>query len=219
MNDAIVVAPYTHREGLLEEYEAQLAAADVPFHLERIDLPGGANGFTVAKRAQFLRKMAENFIDYKVIYATDAFDVLFFGTKEELLHKAPQVFTCGAERNCYPEPHLAERISGDTPWCFCNAGLIGCHPYALLNWCNRVESGPEIDLLDQAWLNRRLADQSSLVSIDSYTDLFYVVSSEEDGSLEIKSGRLWNSRCDSFPSFFHFSGKCPTDRIRSILNR
>src|SRR5580692_8816256 len=128
MKDVIVVSCCTHHEGFLCEYEAQLTAADIPFHLESIELQGGANGFTIVKRVQFLRKMAQQFLDYKILYATDAFDVLFFGTKQELIDKAPAGFVCAAERNCYPEPHLASRIACNEPWRYANAGLIACPP-------------------------------------------------------------------------------------------
>lgn len=221
MNDVIVVAACTHREGFLDEYEEQLNAAGVPFHIEQIEpLVGGANGFTIRIRAEFLRKMATRFIDYKILYATDGWDVLFVGTRQDLLDNAPTSFLCAAERSCYPEPHLAERVAGESPWRFVNAGLIACPPDALLRWCDEVEQTAELTLLDQAWLNRRLSEQSPLVTIDTHTELFYVVSSAlEDGALQMKNGRLWNSRYDTFPAFFHFSGKCSPDRIRGMLTK
>jgi hypothetical protein len=220
MNEVIVVSACTHRDGFIDEYENQLKSANIPFYLEPLDdLKGGANGFSMNIRMNFLRKMATKFIDYKILYATDAWDVLFLGTKQELIDNAPSGFLCGAERNCYPESHLAKRIHGDTPWRYCNAGLIACPPDVLLRWCDEVESNPETDILDQTWLNRRLVESSPLVSLDSHTSLFYVVSETlEDETLQTKNGRLWNSLCNTFPAFFHFSGKCPTDKIRSMLN-
>src|ERR1700677_2559754 len=111
----IVIAGATHREGFLDEYEAQLAKADIPFHLEQLDpLPGGANSINMKLRIDYFRKMATQFKDYESLYITDAWDVLFFGDKQELIDKAPKQFLCSAERNCYPEAHLSDKIKGLT---------------------------------------------------------------------------------------------------------
>lgn len=217
MKDVIVVAGATHNEGMMNEYAEQLAAADVPFHLEPLDpMPDGPNSYTMARRVQFFRSMAEKFIDYKVIYATDAWDVLFFGTKQDLIDKAPKTMLWAAERNCYPEKL---EIYGSTPWRYANAGLTAFNPQFALGWCDAAEDRGEQDILDQAWLNRRLSKNSLLAPIDHLTRLFYVVSLDlEDGSLRVKNGRLWNASTGTFPSFFHFSGKCPTEEVRRLLN-
>ena len=221
-NEVIVVAGCTHREGFIDEYESQLAAADIPFHLEPIKLPGGANDFTITKRVQFLRRMAEKFSDYRFLVATDAWDVLFLGRKQELIDKAHRgAVLIAAERNCYPESILASHIIGNTPWRYANAGLIAAPPDALKAWCDAILTwNIDPDILDQAWFNRRLAKQSSMVALDTDTTLFYVVSSnQEDGSLRSKDGRLWNSRTNQFPVFFHFSGHCSTDYVRNIVTK
>ncbi len=89
----IVVAGATHREGFIDEYEAQLAKEDIPFHLEPLEpLPLGANSITMRKRISYFRRIAERFIDYKALYITDAWDVLCFATKHELIDKAPATF-------------------------------------------------------------------------------------------------------------------------------
>jgi len=219
VNDVIVVSGYTHREGFLDEYEAQLAKADIPFHLEPLgDLPGGANSITMQRRINFFRKMAQQFIDYKAIYITDAWDVLCFASKRELIDKAPTTFICSAERNCYPESNLSDVIHGTTPWRYANNGCVAANPSFLLGWCDAAEKMGELDILDQAWFNRRRAYQDAFYELDVTTNLFYVVSAWlEDGALQVKHGRPWNSTCDTFPSFLHFSGKCPSDGVRKML--
>lgn len=218
--DVIVVAGATHREGFIDEYETQLAQADIPFYLEQLEpLPGGANSITMRKRLVYWRKMAEMFIDYKVIIITDAWDVLFFGTRKELIEKSPVRLLCSAERNCYPEPHLTTMIHGDTPWKYANNGCIAAAPDYLVTWCHFAEEMGDLDILDQAWFNRRLAEEHrSVVTLDETTSLFYVVSAtQEDGALQCKDGRPYNSTCDTHPSFLHFSGKCPSDGVRKML--
>lgn len=220
MNEVIVVAGATHREGFIDEYEKSLADAGIPFHLEDIGpLPGGANSISMRKRINYFRKMAEQFVDYQTIYITDAWDVMFFGTKQELIDKAPETFLCSAERNCYPEANLAGIITGDTPWKYCNNGMVAATPTWLLAWCGMAEQTPDLDsMLDQGWFNRRRAEGSPLTPLDETTKLFYVVSAWlEDGALQVKDGRPWNQTCNTFPNFLHFSGKCPDDWVRKML--
>lgn len=219
MDEVIVVAGCTHREGFLDEYEASLAKAGIPFHLEQLEpLADGANSITMRRRIAYWRKMASKFSDYESLYITDGWDVLFFGSKQELIDKAPDTILISAERNCYPEPHLVDKIQGDTPWKFVNNGCIAARPSFLLAWCDQAEQTPDMDILDQAWFNRRRAEGSYLVPLDETTELFYVVSAWlEDGSLQVKNGRPWNSKTNQFPAFCHFSGKCPDDRFRAML--
>lgn len=221
MNDVIVVAGATHREGFIDEYEAQLAAADIPFYLKPLDpLPAGANSITMRRRIKFFRDIASEFSDYRTIYITDAWDVLFFGTKQELIDKAPTLFLCSAERNCYPEADLADRISGFTPWRYANNGCVAANPEYLWNWCADAERTNDLDILDQAWFNRRCAERSPLTPLDTSTNIFYVVSAWlEDGALQVKNGRPWNSVTNCYPSFLHFSGKCPSDGVRNMLTK
>lgn len=223
--DLIVIAGATHREGFLDEYETQLACADIRFHLEPLtNLPGGANSITMRRRIDYIRAMADNFSDYAHIIMTDAWDVLFLGTKEDLLNKVGDGVEISAERNCYPEPHLRQPILNHygcdpLPWSFANNGMLFGSPAKLLELCDAASKFGDLDILDQAWFNRRLVeDRADLFSLDVLTDVFYVVSStQEGGQLRMKNGRPWNSLCDSFPCFFHFSGKCPDDRFRALL--
>ena len=219
MAEVVVIAGATHREGLMDEYEAQLAKAEIPFHVEPLEhLPLGANSITMRKRIAYFRKMAEMFYDSRVIYITDAWDALFFGTRQELIDKAPETFLCSAERNCYPEADLASQITGTTPWRYANNGMVAANPMFLSGWCDEAEKLGDLDILDQAWFNRRRAYNETFYELDTTTNLFYVVSSWlEDGALQVKKERPWNSSCETFPAFLHFSGKCPTDGVRKML--
>lgn len=219
MKEVIVVAQITHREGMIDEYEQQLNDAGIPFYWHQIaPLPAGANSITMRRRIEYIKAMATRFLDYEYIVMTDAWDVLFYGTKDELLSKLPENMIVSAERNCYPESHLAPQFTSESPWRYANNGMLSATPRMLLSWCKLAEQTPDLDYLDQCWFNRRAAEGSSLVWLDETTSIFYVVSAWlEDGSLKLKNGRPWNSKYDTFPSFFHFSGKCPDSGFRRLL--
>ncbi len=219
LKDLIVACGATHRAGLLDEYQSQLSEADIPLHIEPLDaLPLGANSINMARRIAFIRRVCGRLADYQKIVITDAWDVLFYGTREEVAFKVPDTLIVSAERNCYPEPGLATLITGETPWKYCNNGMMAGTPSYLLSWCAQAESTPHLDILDQAWFNRRRAEGSPLTPLDESTNLFYVVSSTlENGELVKGFERPLNQLCKTYPCFFHFSGGCPTDRFRSIM--
>lgn len=216
----IVVAGATHREGFLDEYESQLASADIPFHLEPLPtLASGANSITMRRRIDYMRAMCEKFIDYKRIVMTDAWDVLLMAPKEELINKVPiDGMVVSGERNCYPEPHLHSKFYSSSAWRFVNNGCLAGNPEYILEWIEKASETDDLEILDQAWFNRRRAESWTPLWIDETTELFYVVSAtQEDGALQMKRYRPCNTRYDTTPCFFHFSGRCPDDRFRAML--
>jgi hypothetical protein len=220
MNE-IVVCTYCDRAGgMLEEYRDQLHRAGIAVHVETIvPFPDPAS-LPLSFKLHWMRTFATNLRHTRKLVFTDAYDVLFVGNREDAIDRIPDEVIWGAERNCYPEPHLAELISGDTPWKYVNAGLMAGSPEAILDWVADAERHPQYEPgpLDQCWLNRRRADTPSLVPLDSTTSLFYVMSAWlEGGELQAKDNRPWNSLCDTYPAFIHFSGKCRTDSFRELL--
>lgn len=216
MKDVIVVSYATHRAGLLDEYEAQLAAAGIDFHLETVELVEGINSVTARWKFEFMRRMCERFIDYQRIVFTDAWDVLFFGRKEDL--SIPPHLLISGERNCWPEDGIAEAIQSPSPWRYCNAGLVCGSPLMIRDWLLWNSSVGDPGGLEQQWFNRRIVDRASPVFVDAMTRHFYTVSADkEDCSLRSISGRPWNSRYNTSPQFFHFSGQCPTEPFRRML--
>jgi len=205
---------------MLPEYRGQLLNAGIPFHVEHIaDFPH-PSGLPVSFKFHWMREFATRFQGFDRITFSDGYDVWFIGTSD-VDENIPSEVTWGAERNCFPEPQLAEQIGGgDTPWRYVNAGMMSGSPEAILDWVTRAERHPayEGQMLDQKWLNRRLADSPELIRLDNRTTNFYVVSStQESGELQMKNSMPWNSLCDSYPQFFHFSGGCKTDSFRRLL--
>ena len=215
----IVVSGATHRAGMVDEYEAQLKAEEIPFHLEMVEpMPYGPNSMTMKRKAEFVRRMADKFWNYRAMYITDAWDVLLCGTRLKLSTAYPDLLF-SAERNAYPESDVTP---ADTllPWKYCNAGCLGGRVPNLFMWADRALREDDLDLLDQAWLNRRL--NTSFAPIDFSTRMFYTVSANhEDGALTAKHYHdklsAYNQTTGNFPSFLHFSGGCPSNEVRGIL--
>ena len=218
MNDVIVCSYATERAGMLDEYENSLAAAGIDFHLEIVSLPQGIGSVTARWKFEFMARMAEQFSSYQRIIFTDAWDVMFIGGKEELLPKIPEHVLVSAERNCWPEADLADQFSDHTPWRFCNAGMISGHPHAITAWVPWALGTADLDMLEQAWFNRRYADTPTPFVLDETTSLFYTVSFDrEGGELQLKFEKPWNSVDDTHPQFFHFAGPCSSVPFRALL--
>lgn len=221
MKDLIVCSYATHRAGMLDEYESQLEAAGIDFHLEPVTLADGINSVTARWKFEYMRRMCEQFSDYSRIVLTDAWDVLFFGAKENLMKNLPECFTVSTERNCWPEEQIAAGIIGDSLWRFCNAGMIAGSPEKILSWL-RFMTEPRVNLLglgEQAWFNRLVAYDHFSIARDLHTEVFYTVSADKErGELQVDyKGWPWNSRYNTSPQFFHFSGKCPTEPFRETM--
>jgi hypothetical protein len=218
VKDVIVCCYLTHRNGMMDEYDQQLRQAEIDTCFHIVTLPDGINSVTARWKLEYMQEMCDRLQAYSRIVFTDAWDVLFFGTREDLLTKLPACPVVSAERNCWPEPEIAEHLISQTPWRFSNPGLISGGPSELLEWIDDALKTPSLDLMEQAWMNRRLAARDLPFALDGLTYAFYTVSADqEDGALQIKDDQIWNSRFDTYPQFFHFSGKCPSRAFRDTL--
>lgn len=226
-NDLIVIMgstrdPADPAAGTLLTYLNQLHHADIDFHLERL-LPfdNVAGGGTLGVKITQQRELARRFSHYKRIIFSDSFDIQFFGHKSEVLEQIPTT-NCGvlmaAERNCYPEPYPAEIIPQRTVWAYVNGGLLAGTPESFIKWYDLIEQHSTYDpnMLDQAWFNRRLAEDDPIVRIDFTTQLFYCLFGEHGDILDLQwdaEGHPVNTRCGTHPQFLHFNGSWPTQHI------
>lgn len=222
MKDVVVVTSCTGRLGLADAYDRRLTDAGIDHVFETT--PYATSSFRMEQRIAYWRRLAEQFFDYKMLIVTDAWDVLFVGTKEALLSNS-HAMLISAERNCFPGPEYGEEdltyvIKGETPWRYSNPGMIAANPNYLLRWLDQAEKRVPLDISDQAWCNRCLVNAPWLISLDENTEMFYVISYSdgrlEDGALQLKEGRLWNSKCDTYPAFIHFAGHGPQEPRRVI---
>ena len=69
----------TELRGTMELYHSQLRAADIDYHVEPIPPPD----CSIHAKIYAIRDLCRRFGEYQFIVFTDAFDVQFYGTKEE----------------------------------------------------------------------------------------------------------------------------------------
>ena len=140
---------------------------------------------------------------------SDAFDVTFYGTKGEVRDYCPdEGVMFAAEKNCYPDPGIRDRIQTPRPWAFANGGLfIGC-PEEYLKWCEEMERHPSYEprMNPQAMLNILVAENK--LSIDYETELFFCLFGGYD-ELRFDNGRPYNTVYGTWPCFLHANGKWP----------
>lgn len=210
MKDLIVIMPCTSPAGYVNEYLLQLARAQIDVYVDRLESFSNMNGGgTHAFAIEFMRRWASKFRDYKKIVFSDAFDVLFYGTKEDVLRKIPDDhILLAAERNCYPDISLARHFPGRTAWRFVNCGLTAGTPDNILNWLEQIEKHPLYlpNGLNQRMLNWLRRDESPLAPIDDMTELFYCLFLEKD-ELVFEDGLPKNSVLGTHPNFIHANGK------------
>ena len=222
MSELVLITAASSVSGTMPLYLNQLAAANIEVHVEPLTpeiMPNLGGGGNLGGKVAIMRRLTQQFSHYEKIVFSDAWDVQFFGAKEEVLAKIPDDYVlCAAERNCYPEPHLAAAISGDMPWRFFNGGLSAGTPVSFLRWLDCLEREPDYDptMLDQAFFNRKLAAGSSLVNLDSTTTLFYCTFGEEGAIADLQfdaHGLPVNILCNTRPHWIHSNGKWPSDHI------
>lgn len=212
MIDFIVIMGASKPNRLMPLYLEQLQKAGIPHEAETISM-GSPNDGTLERCLRDWRRLANRFSGYDRLILTDAWDVLCYASREEI----GEVLACfspspvfAGEKNCYPETSLASSIPDRGPWRFVNGGMLTASPSELMKWCHAVESHPAYDpkMVGQKWLNRRLAEKSSLVDIDFCCALFQCMYLDE-GEVTARDGRPYNSVTETFPCWVHFNGSWP----------
>lgn len=220
MSDLLVIMGATTEGGTMRQYIQQLTDAGIDHYVYwRDEYPNMNGGGTLAYKMETMREAALRFMHYNKIVFSCAFDVTFYGTKEDVLRKIPdQGVLIAAEKNCYPDAHIAHLIQGETPWRYYNGGLLCGTPSSFLEWIAQIERHPQYDSrsggLDQTFFNILLADQSSLVKVDGDTKLFFCLFGGYD-ELKFENGIPINRSTGEQPQFVHANGKWETDTLRS----
>lgn len=212
----VITAASTTERGTLPLYADQLTVAGIDFHIEDISgqhIPplGGNSGI----KTKSMIDLSTRFSHYSFIVFTDAFDVTFYGTKEDVLSKIPTTHVLwGAEKNCYPDQSIASRVPDRGPHRFGNGGLLAGTPAMMIDWAERLREYLEYhpNVLDQQYLNILLAEQNDLCHIDSRTSLFFCLFGGYS-ELEFEKGLPVNRMYGTHPQFLHSNGHWAADEM------
>jgi len=222
-NDLIVITAASSMEGgTLPLYREQLAKAGIEFHVEDISgqhIPplGGNSGINT----ESMISLSTRFSHYERIVFTDAFDVTFYGTREDVIAKIPlDRVLWGAEKNCYPDLSIAPRVPDRGPHRFGNGGLLAGTPEQMIKWATDLRnlSCYHPNVLDQQYLNILLADQSDLCHIDHQTTLFCCLFGGYT-ELEFEQGLPVNTMYGTHPNFLHANGHWDTSEMFTKYER
>lgn len=213
MKDVLVLMGASRENGTMKEYLQQLKDADIDTHVWSIDdwSKSGTLGFQVEKYIE----LAHQFKDYKYLIFTDAWDVTFYGSKADVLAKMPDIEVLwAAERNCFPDPSLAPKMKGTTPWRFVNGGMMCGTPELIHDFFVQIQKAPGYnpDLLNQGYFNTLRFNDSDLIHIDTHTHLFYTLYLEGE-ELQFEKGLPVNTLLGTKPNFIHANGNWPTEHI------
>lgn len=214
---ASTVGPDHPESGTLALYLSQLDAAGIDNYCEPMtDFP--SNGGSLQYKISGLRRRVIENLHYQKLVFTDGHDMQYFGRKEELISKIPDAgVILGAERNCYPEAHIAHTIWTPRPFAFANGGWLAGTPESFIAWFDAIERHSQYEgtMLDQAFFNRLLAANDPLIMIDDHTDLVYCTYGEEGeiADLQWENGLPVNTLYGTHPNFVHCNGHWPSEHI------
>ncbi len=209
MRDLIVVMGASSLQGTMSEYLSQLSAAKIHTYVHPIDSnrPNLNSGGTLGGKINDFRMLASQFSCYENIIFSDAWDVTFFGTREDVIRKIPHSYVLqAAEKNQFPI--LSFGGWHGSPWRYVNGGLTAARTSVLLQWLDDLEKVEfyQEGMNDQAFFNELIATDSRLCRIDSKTDLFFCVSGGRE-ELIFQDGLPFNTYWETWPNFIHCNGR------------
>jgi hypothetical protein len=204
MEDVVVVLGCSQEGlGLMPLYRKQLEAAGIPVYIKILTEFANTLEAQIIDQREIIAKL-----DCRKIIFTDAFDVLFYGTKDEVLSKIPDdKVLMGAERiNWPPMNPPVKSFPGNTPWRYSNGGLSAGTPQAFLNWYDVIERHPKYVRwykdFNQRLFNIMLYERDSSTQLDERTELFYCLPGETD-ELHFVDGLPVNTIYNTHPNFIH----------------
>jgi hypothetical protein len=145
----------------------------------------------------------------------DAYDVLMFGTAEELYHKITSALIFSGDRVCWPASNLEKRYHDiGTPWKFVNSGGIAGHSDALRDFLNMIHSEmKEVyppGQLDCEQFNCTVHYLRGKGVIDKDCRIFHSMLNDPPGTLapiDFNGPRWMNTYTGTIPVFIHGQGK------------
>lgn len=215
VNDLIVLMGATSSQGTMPLYIQQLAKAGIDHAVvDCSDKPNLAGGGNLGYRVKKFRELANQYANYERLVISDAFDVTFYGTKEDVLAKIPvdRLIHAG-EKNCYPPECSAMPIPDRGMHRYANGGIVAGTTACFLDWCTYTERHPKYDpnCLDQYFLNLQISEGVGCLP-DDKTELFFCLYGGYD-ELDFEHGLPVNTLYGTHPNFIHANGHWETNSL------
>lgn len=205
----IVLMGATQQRGTMPLYLSQLAAAGIEYAVvDCSDKPNINGGGNLGYRVKKFRELANQYSHYERLVMSDAFDVTFWSSKDEVINKIPMDrLIHAAEKNAYP-PEVSSLPIPDvgSPHRYVNGGLVAGTPDNFLHWCTYTERHPlySPDVLDQYFLNLEWSEGVGCLP-DYRTDLFFCLYGGYH-ELEFEHGKPLNAQFGTHPAWLHANG-------------
>jgi hypothetical protein len=220
-SDLLVILGATQVHGTMPLYLRQLEAAGIEYAVESCsDKPNINGGGNLGYRVKKFREWANRFSNYERLVISDAFDVTFYGSKEDVLAKIPMDRLIHAgEKNCYPADSQSLPVPDRGPWRYANGGLVAGTPEHFHHWCTYTERHPlyNPDCLDQYFLNLQISEGVGCLP-DYKTELFFCLYGGYE-ELEFERGLPVNRLYGTKPNFLHANGKWTADEMFAKYER
>jgi hypothetical protein len=217
MKDLLVIMGASREAGTMKTYREQLTRAGIDSHIWQV-LDWDESSYLGFQCRKFIELARQFIFEYRLLIFTDAWDVTFFGKKDDVIRKIPlDRVLWGAERNCFPDQSLAAKMPGDTAWKFVNGGMMAGTPENVIEFFTQVSAQPGYNpnLLNQGFFNTLKYNHSPLIHTDDRTKLFYCLYGEKNELRFDSNGNPQNSSFDTQPNFIHANGNWPTASIWS----
>ena len=219
MSDLIVFTAASKRSRLFDLLERQLAEAALPLHVKVY--PRGSSWASISTTEMMLANIEEALsLGHEKIVMIDAFDMLFFGNKDEIVAKIPDRVLFCADRNLVPPTMDESKFpSTETPWRFVNGGGMAGTRGAFERFVDSIRSQGYDDATEtnNTVFNRILSSGGDRAfDIDGRAEIFHNMYLGE-GELSVRDGRPFNGLTGTFPNFFHFTGGADSSGFLEML--
>jgi hypothetical protein len=214
--DLIVCTNVSKRgEKLMPILERQLKEAGIEFCIDEYPDADWKSLSSIRHSVERFRDLAERFKDYERIIHIDGHDVLFYGTKEDLINRVKTgCLMFAAETNCFPdyyypdtEKRVSDMIKAGTKWKYVNGGGYAGSPQDYLNFADAIENDESYNPegINQGVYNLLVAKGEQTLDRDTESALFYCAFNCES-DLGIENGMPINKVTGRRPCFVHFNG-------------
>lgn len=215
--EPLAVCIYSHKSGLQETLEAQLAAQGIEY------LPVVEPSFSWKSRALRTLEVAKAHPDRLLLFL-DAWDTIMLGTKAELMNLGlERGITFAASRLCWPDEkryvdyNNRQAFQLMSPWRYLNSNpmtglgssIASAMEYGWQRWPivgdsadTRVADG---DVCERFYTHLYL-DTDFDISLDTECRVSQIFLCSTPGDLAVANRRIYNTRTHSWPIFLHANG-------------